>query len=294
MLRVMTYNIGFGGVDDDLTNRLPLIHEVVQAAHPDVLAVQEANEFDLRWYRRLFAFEAATGLRGLLAPSPTGFHGAFFLRRDLQPVALWTQVPEGNRRMEFLFRIPGGFELTVCGLHLDAISPDVRLVDAHYAVAAPPSIVLGDFNNCRADDPGVAEAFATWPPRRRARNGTVQVNDQLFAVLERAGYVDLFRKIHPGEPGHTVVGAPLRIDYIFATDDLAARAITCDVLQTPETERVGPLSSRGRFRAGALRRIATCWRFVRARADGSITSQTALTMARGTGARTRLSANYDR
>ena len=39
MLRVMTYNICFGGVDDDMTNRLPLIHDVVRAGRPDVLAV---------------------------------------------------------------------------------------------------------------------------------------------------------------------------------------------------------------------------------------------------------------
>lgn len=237
MLRVTTYNIGTGGVGDDLNSRLPLIHAVVCAARPDVLAIQEANEFDLRAHRRFFAFEAATGLRGLLAPSSTGFHSALFVRRDIQPVALWTQVPEGNRRMELLLRGPSGLELTVCGLHLDAISPEVRLVGAHYAVTAPPSIVLGDFNNCRADDPGVAETFVTWPPRCRARNGGVRVDDRLFAVLERAGYVDLFRRLHPGEPGHTVVKAVLRIDHIFATDDLAARAPACNVLRTPETER---------------------------------------------------------
>jgi hypothetical protein len=51
MLRIMTYNICLGGVDDDTTNRLPLIHEVVREGHPDVLAVQEANKFDLRQYR---------------------------------------------------------------------------------------------------------------------------------------------------------------------------------------------------------------------------------------------------
>src|SRR5919202_5383421 len=80
MLRVMTYNICFGGVDDDMTNRLPLIHDVVRAGRPDVLAVQEANEFDERQYRRLFAFERATGFRGLLDPD---HNGALFIRPDL-------------------------------------------------------------------------------------------------------------------------------------------------------------------------------------------------------------------
>jgi endonuclease/exonuclease/phosphatase family metal-dependent hydrolase len=68
MLRVMTYNIATGGVDDDLTNRLPLIHAVVRAARPDVLAVQEASEFELRWQRRMFAFERATACDVLRTP----------------------------------------------------------------------------------------------------------------------------------------------------------------------------------------------------------------------------------
>jgi endonuclease/exonuclease/phosphatase family metal-dependent hydrolase len=237
MLRVMSYNIALGGVDADGTSRLPLIHEVVRAVRPDVLALQEANAFDLQAQERLFAFEAATGLRGILGPSPTGFHGGLFLRRDLQPLELWTEVPPGNRRMELLLRDPAGAELTVCGVHLDAISPETRLVGAHYAVAAPPSIVMGDFNNPRADDPGVAEGFAAWPARRRAGRGGAGVDDRLFAVFEHAGYVDLYRHLHPGEPGHTVVGAPLRIDYVFATADLAARATRCDVLRTAETEQ---------------------------------------------------------
>ena len=200
MLRVMTYNIGFGGGDDDGTNRLPLIQEVVRSARPDVLAVQEANEFELRAQRRRFAFEAATDLRGLLGLSPGGFHVSLFLRRDLQPVALWTEVPPGNRRLELLLRTPRGLELNVCSTHLDAISPDMRLAGAHYLPAAPPAIVMGDFNNYRSDDPDAAQAFATSAPRRRARAGATQVDDRLFGVLERAGYVDLFRLAAPTRP----------------------------------------------------------------------------------------------
>jgi len=49
--------------------------------------------------------------------------------------------------------------------------------------------------------------------------------------------VDLFRRFHPGERGETIREPPLRLDYIFATEDLAQRAIRCDVLRTPDTER---------------------------------------------------------
>ena len=59
VIRFMTYNILNGGVDDDGDSRLPLIHGIVASVGPDVLAIQEANEFDRRAYRRLFAFERA-------------------------------------------------------------------------------------------------------------------------------------------------------------------------------------------------------------------------------------------
>src|ERR1051325_10862427 len=112
MLRFMTYNIQFGGVDDDGTNvvsRLPLIHEVVRQAQPDVLAVQEANCFDERDFRRLFAFERAVGMRSLFIQSPHGLHGLMFLRPDFVPVSMRNDYPLGNRLlMGVVLRTPGG------------------------------------------------------------------------------------------------------------------------------------------------------------------------------------------
>jgi exodeoxyribonuclease-3 len=239
MLRVMTYNIATGGVDDDLTNRLPLIHAVVRAARPDVLAVQEANELDLRWLRRLFAFERATGLRGFLGLSRSGFHGALFVRPGLEPIFLRTDDAAGNRSlMEMSLEAASGFTLTVSAVHLDPISPEMRLAGILQCTNAPPAIVMGDFNNCRGDDLDAAQVWARFSPRHQARAGTTQVDDRVFTALERAGYVDLYRRFHPGEHGYTTRAAGgLRLDYIFATEDLAARATACDVIRTPETDR---------------------------------------------------------
>lgn len=237
VLRVMTYNIGMGGVDDDLTNRLPLIHAVVRGSHPHVLAVQEANEFELRWHRRLFDFERATGLRGFLGLSPTGFHGALFVSPVLQPVHLRADEAAGNRSvLEMPLQVPNGFSLTVAGVHLDPISPAVRFAGAMSCANAAPAIVMGDFNNCRADDPDAEEKWARFSPRHQARTGGERVDDQVFRALEHAGYVDVYRRLHPGEHGFTTLAVGgLRLDYIFATADLAARATACEVLRTPET-----------------------------------------------------------
>jgi endonuclease/exonuclease/phosphatase family metal-dependent hydrolase len=237
MLRVMTYNIRNGGVEDDLTNRIPLIHDVIREVSPDILAVQEANEFEARSFYRLFDFERATGLRGLLGLSSTGFHGAIFLRRDFQPLTLRVDSTSGNNAvLDLSLRTPNGFQLTVCSVHLDPVSADIRLAGAHHSTAAPPAIVMGDFNNCRADDPGAQEAFEQAAPRRKARAGTDRFDDRALLAVERSGYVDLFRHLHPGELGHTILPGG-RIDYIFATVDLTACAQICEVVRTPLAER---------------------------------------------------------
>jgi exodeoxyribonuclease-3 len=129
-------------------------------------------------------------------------------------------------------------EVSVCAVHLNPISAELRLAAILHAVVAPPAIVLGDFNAYRADDPGAEDALARFSPRHRARAGTTDASDSGFQALEDAGFVDLFRQAHPGEPGHTIAAAGgLRLDYIFATSDLAQCATRCDVLRSAETAR---------------------------------------------------------
>ncbi|MBV8195251.1 MAG: endonuclease/exonuclease/phosphatase family protein [Candidatus Dormibacteraeota bacterium] len=50
--------------------------------------------------------------------------------------------------------------------------------------------------------------------------------------LLRSGYVDAFRHIHPRAHGHTCATwlPAARVDYIFATPDLARRLVACDVV----------------------------------------------------------------
>jgi exodeoxyribonuclease III len=236
----MTYNIQYGGVDDDGTNvvsRLPLIHEVVHQARPDVLAVQEANEFDARDCRRLFAFEQAVGMRSIFVQSPHGFHGLICLRPDFAPVSMRNDYPLGNRLlMGLVMRTRGGTEMTVHNVHLDTYAPQQRLDGILRRLSGPMSLVMGDFNNLRPDDPGAEEVWqALLPPyRARVSSGSGEGPDgRVFQALEQAGYIDLFRHMHPHDRGATLRGVEgLRIDYIFATADLASRVSGCEVLDT--------------------------------------------------------------
>jgi exodeoxyribonuclease-3 len=240
MLRFMTYNIQFGGVDDDGTRvdgRLPLIHEVVRQARPDVLAVQDANGFDERDFRRLFAFERAVGMRSIFVQFSYGFHGLILLRPEFAPVSMRNDYPLGNRLlMGLVLRTPGGAEMTVHNVHLDTNAPQQRVDGILRRLSEPTSLVMGDFNNLRPDDPGAEQVWQALLPayRTRVSGGSGERADgRVFQAVEQAGHVDLFRHLHPHDRGATLRGAEgLRIDYVFATADLATRVTRCEVFDT--------------------------------------------------------------
>ena len=45
-MRLMTYNILTGGIDDDGSSRLEGVAEVVQRVQPDLLVLNECNELE--------------------------------------------------------------------------------------------------------------------------------------------------------------------------------------------------------------------------------------------------------
>lgn len=91
-----------------------------------------------------------------------------------------------------------------------------------------PHVVVGDFN---ALEPG--ESVGTPPAGVRPRGEAVAGAPRgVLTPFRAAGYVDCFRALHPHEPGWTYPAhAPwLRLDYAFASADLAGHIVACDVV----------------------------------------------------------------
>jgi exodeoxyribonuclease-3 len=147
-------------------------------------------------------------------------------------------------------------ELTAIVAHLNPFDPDSRLIEARHlareAVADQPVLLVGDFNGLSPRD-AVEESYYRLPLRVQARHILVNapaiaesppLDTRAVALLEWAGFTDVFRKLHPSGPGFTMPtkvnhypeGARMRIDYVFATPPLAARAKSCEVHQTVETD----------------------------------------------------------
>jgi endonuclease/exonuclease/phosphatase family metal-dependent hydrolase len=225
MLRVMTYNILTGGADGDGMARLPILHQIVAEVEPNILALQEANEFEIDRHQRMFEFGAATGTHGLLGLSGSGFHGALFLRPPLEVIGVETVDPGANRSVIGVeVGESGGVDLHVRAIHLHPRRPEVRFSGAMAVLAGLPDLVMGDFNSRMGVPAG--------------GSGSAGPDDRIFAALQSAGYVDLFGLFHPGEGAATFRGAGgYRLDYIFASAELSAHAISCEILRTELAER---------------------------------------------------------
>ena len=118
-----------------------------------------------------------------------------------------------------------------------------RALDAHHDPAAP-LVVAGDFNVAPDDALDVAK------PDRWA--GSVLTHPEARAALETVrawGFEDVVRRLHPGEKGPLtwwdyralgfVKNDGLRIDHVFATAGLAARAVEA-VVDRDERKGEGP------------------------------------------------------
>ncbi|MFI5909281.1 endonuclease/exonuclease/phosphatase family protein [Dactylosporangium sp. NPDC051541] len=224
-LTLMTYNIKNGGGD-----RLDAIARIIVDARPDVVALQE-----LRGEPRLGAL---TGMRQFVAGSwrgqPVGLLVARHLRvlgagrvhRPFFHAAAWVRIAS-----------PIG-EITVVSAHLCPYWGRLRRIEAGWLAGfLHKGVLLGDLNTL---DPWGEHAgeLATLPMqyRRRHLNGR-RPDVRATALLARRGLVDVFRQCGSG-PASTVPTtrggghefARLRLDYLWATPDIAPRFTDCRVV----------------------------------------------------------------
>ncbi|HEU5343398.1 MAG TPA: endonuclease/exonuclease/phosphatase family protein [Ktedonobacterales bacterium] len=234
-LRALTYNILVGGEE-----RLPFIRDIILGQSPDIVAIQEANsrenveELARALEMRLIIGEANSPfLVALLTRLPvtgaTSHHPPEFEKAALEVETQWDGQPlrvitthlkphihqEAARAEEArtLLRLTGpagganGDELRLLMGDFNALSPDDRFI---------PDMEIADEDVAFAERAYAAPRLAI-PP------------------LLAAGYVDLFRRLRPGEPGYTALApTPVtRIDYIFASPAMARRATYCDRVTSP-------------------------------------------------------------
>jgi exodeoxyribonuclease-3 len=234
-MRVMTYNILTGGTDEDGTDRFEPLVTLIREQAPDILTLNECNNFERDGYRRLYAFERALGMRGLLGIAPSGFHVAVFARNaefvQHEIMSDWVQ----HAILRVKMRV-GGEPFTAVSAHLCPFGGEIRLSEAQYLAGSTRDnervLVGGDLN---ALSPHDLERYdpESWSPRRKARHWLPDgsgLDARAITVMESAGLVDLARRAQlPFVPtaltslrATDVSPYSVRIDYLFATPSLAA------------------------------------------------------------------------
>ncbi len=241
-MRLLTYNIREGGV-----GRAEQIAEVIKAANPDVVALQEARDpAVVGLIARLAGFEFS-GSRtshstGFLSKVPVLNHAWRHPPRTRHAL-LEVTLGDGYPRI-FVLHLRAWFSKwterqrvrELRGL-LDGIKEQLKKENNAFAF----HVLAGDFN---ALAPG--ERFDSSPMPAWIR-GMIWISGRDIArstieTMQKDGYIDAWRKVHPDlekEPGYTfpVWNPHTRLDYVFTPSEFASRFTTCEVRKTPEVAK---------------------------------------------------------
>ncbi|MBE7555108.1 MAG: endonuclease/exonuclease/phosphatase family protein [Anaerolineales bacterium] len=201
-LRVMSYNILFGaGADPGWEqaaaklspfaypgNRLPQILEVIKAAQPDIIGIQEAAGWDKGSPSLAEQVAAELGMNYFLAPTGSGLHVALFTRfKIVEAENLSTRM--GNvGALRASLATPNGQPVHVFVVHLDPFSAKTRaaelvtLTQEMSPYLQSPTLLLGDMNFFCLDNPADCQEYqvlsqAGW---RLATAGPYKI-DQIWA-----------------------------------------------------------------------------------------------------------------
>lgn len=256
-VRVLTYNIWDGGINQIAGDRQARLLQILGDSKADIIAIQEAKGFSRNEFDTLSRWGLHLGMQGAIAPAPSGFHVALLIRPPLKLLsseAIHERIFY-NACMSAQIGTPEGV-LHVMTVHLNPFDPLVRLSEARHlareAYDDRPVLLMGDFNGISPRDT-VDATVLDLPTRVLARHVALQIHDigekppidtRAIGILEWSGFVDLYRAHQPSDAGWTIpTKAPnnnkfarMRLDYIFASPPLARRLVRCEVLQTPTTD----------------------------------------------------------
>ena len=230
MIRLLSYNIRFGGV-----GREAEILAAIRAASPDLVVFQEAT--------RPGVIASLAGAMRMKSWDASARHSVGFMSRLEIARHSWHR-PRGVRRAYLELEIAGS-ATRIFGVHLTPVhsnwteawrARELRtMLDVLERRPAGFHLLAGDFNTLA---PNEAFDIRRLPPRLRllAWIGGRTIRWQTIQLMLDAGYVDGFRRLHPGDAGHTFPtwDPQVRLDYFFVPRDGVDRLRKCEVLTAPE------------------------------------------------------------
>lgn len=241
-VRLLTYNIREGGV-----GRAEQIANVISAASPDVVVLQEARDPDV--------VERIATLAGLPFSGARRSHSTGFLSRVPVLDFGWRHPP---RTRHALLEVSLGDGLPrIFVVHLRAwfsrwterqrarelrgLLNGIRqqLVREQHAFAF--HVLAGDFNALAPGEPFDPSPMPAWIRGMIWLSGR-EIGRRTIETMRTDGYVDAWRTVHPDwgqEPGFTfpVWNPHVRLDYVFTPMAFASRVTACEVRRMPDAVR---------------------------------------------------------
>jgi len=241
-MKLVTFNILDGGVDR-FGSRLDFILGAINAAKPDFLALQETIASDGDSLGLVQQISRNTGLQHYaLSRGPAQESTAQYQYRvaslscyPLKRVVTLPDPPIKSAALHTVIDSPLG-ELSICNVHLDAYSEDIRLQQLEIILKLRPEcgqqILLGDLNSVTSVDQYDPETLQVEP-----RFDVVeQLKRDYVDVAAHVGLGD--RDTHPTPSSRNrTFTVPVRVDYILASHSLTARIKSAAVIKTPDSEQ---------------------------------------------------------
>jgi exodeoxyribonuclease-3 len=226
MLKLMSYNIRFGGV-----GREELLAEVIRRCDPDLVVFQEATRPDV--------IERLSTLTGLKYRATKREFSTGFLSRIEIAHHEWHSYPRLQRPV--LEIEPAGFGIRIYDVHLRATHSNFtergRMLEVRAVLQGLSDkkdefhLLAGDFNTLA---PGELLNMNKLPWRYRilamALGG--RITYRTIQIMLDHGYVDSYRRLHM-DPGFTFPtwDPHVRLDYVLAPSAFAERVKSCDVVR---------------------------------------------------------------
>ncbi len=230
-MRIVAYNILDNG-----SHREDLIAHVLKASLADVVILEEAAD-----PQAVAVIAEAAGF---------AYHGAragysvAYLSKIPPRSAEWRTYPAA--RTPFLELVVGDpIPVRVIGVHFYALLTNRaerwRVREAEALIALTPDhseellYIMGDFNSIAPGDKLDVEAMPTWLRWLIWLNGGAVRRDALTKLMS-AGFGDVFRTLHPDDPGYTLpTPSPnSRLDYCFASRTALRYVTDCSVIRDVE------------------------------------------------------------
>jgi exodeoxyribonuclease-3 len=227
-IRLLSYNIQRGGA-----GREAALLSVIRPCNPDIVVFQEAT--------RPAVIENLAKESGMLVCASLPKLSLGFMSRI--PIAHYEWHRPRVSRHAFLEIVPEDLTFRVFGVHLSAVfaawTESRRVFELRALLNSIKRhqdgfhALVGDFNTVA---PGELLDIAALPQKVRATlwlSGG-RIRWRTIQVVTDAGYMDVFRALHPADPGLTLPASnpQVRLDYLFVPAPHLHRVTSCEVVRS--------------------------------------------------------------